>query len=267
MGKFQGIFKRYEKKYMLNEAQYQQFMAFLSDKMTVDEYGKTKICNIYFDTPSHLLIRRSIEKPKYKEKLRLRTYGIPDYDSPSFIEIKKKYDKVVYKRRICAPLDEAMKYLCGIAPLKKQSQISKEIDWFLSFYKGIRPAMYLSYDRIAMFGNEDSKLRLTIDTNITYRETDLDLAKGSYGAKLLRDGWYLIEIKIPGSMPLWLSKELTRLRIFPTSFSKYGTAYKVLLKHRLKQKRGCEQPSVYPARTQWQSNQTAVGSNLRVVNK
>lgn len=236
MGKFQGIFKRYEKKYLLNERQYRELMTFLSDKMTVDQYGKTKICNIYFDTPSHLLVRRSIEKPKYKEKLRLRTYGVPQNDSTAFIELKKKFDGVVYKRRISANLSEAMGYLCKTAPLKDRTQISNEIDWFLSFYGGIRPAMYLSYDRIALYGNEDNNLRLTVDTNITYRQTDLDLAKGSYGAKLLRDGWYLVEIKIPGSMPLWLSEELTRLRIFPTSFSKYGTAYTVLLKQELRRK-------------------------------
>lgn len=219
------IFERVEKKYLLNEYQYLELQKVLKGRFQVDNYGKTTINNIYYDTPDSLLIRRSIEKPVYKEKLRVRSYGKADEDTKVFIELKKKYKGVVYKRRTSMKLKDSDSFLACKTKPQKSPQIENEIQYFMNFYQDIAPMMYIGYDRIAMFGLENKDLRITFDTNIRYRTDDLRLDKGSHGIQLLEKGQTLMEIKIPGVMPLWLSKELSRLGIFPTNFSKYGRAY------------------------------------------
>jgi hypothetical protein len=191
----------------------------------VDSYGKTSILNIYFDTPDYKLIERSLEKPVYKEKLRLRTYGVADDDTNAFIEIKKKYKGVVYKRRISMPYKKAMEYLVDGKRPEQRSQISDEIDYFLKYYKGIRPAMAISYDRIAMAGIEDPDLRITFDTNIRWRTDKLSLSEGNVGKDILLPGQHLMELKIAGAMSIELAKILDELNIRKTSFSKYGKGY------------------------------------------
>jgi hypothetical protein len=172
-----------------------------------------------------MLIRRSLDKPLYKEKLRLRTYGVPNDDSNAFVEIKKKFKKVVYKRRVKMKYVEAYNYLINGAPPPESTQITKEIDWFMKSYENVVPAMVISYERLAMFSNEDKNLRITFDNNIWWRREDLDLRKGAYGQDLLPPKHYLMEIKIPGAMPVWLASALYELNIYPISFSKYGRAY------------------------------------------
>lgn len=234
---FQTVFKRVEKKYILTAEQYTALRGMLEGFMTVDEYGETTICNIYYDTPEHLLVRRSLEKPIYKEKLRVRSYGTPKPGGGVFVEVKKKFKGVVYKRRASMRLEEAYEFTRGVPVRTDDKQIENELLYFIKFYKGIAPAMYLSYDRIALFGNEDPALRLTFDTNITFREDDMLLEHGSYGRKLLDEGVRIMEIKISNAMPLWLSHMLDELKIYPASFSKYGSAYTLLTKERLEAKR------------------------------
>lgn len=229
MAKDQAVFKRYEKKYLLNEAQYKNLTAVINAHLKVDKYGKHTICNIYFDTPDFYLIRRSIDKPAYKEKLRLRSYGIPTETSKVFIELKKKYKGVIYKRRITMPLKDAYRYLTqGITT--DTSQIKKEIDYFMSYYRPI-PKMYIAYDRVAYFCESDPNFRITFDSDIRYRDDDLYLENGDHGDYLLEKGYHLMELKIAGAIPLWLTHALTELQIYPTSFSKYGNIYKTLLTH------------------------------------
>lgn len=219
------VFERVEKKYLLTKDKYQALLKAIEPYMSQDEYGLHTICNIYYDTPTYDLIRNSIEKPKYKEKLRVRSYGKPDKKDKVFIEIKKKYKGVVFKRRVALTLEETERYLNhGIKP-KKESQILKEIDYFINFYKPI-PKVYLAYDRIAYFGKEDSNIRITFDQKIRSRQYDLSLGKGDYGDYLLENNEYLMEIKVPLAMPLWLVRILSDLEIYPTSFSKYGNVYK-----------------------------------------
>ena len=195
--------------------------------MEVDEYGLSTICNVYFDTQNNELIRHSIEKPAYKEKLRIRSYGVPGESDSAFIEIKKKYDVVVYKRRIQLPLKEARNYLVhGIKPsCAVNPQILSEIDYFMQYYKPM-PKMYIAYDRIATFGKEDSSIRITFDQNIRSRDYDLDLARGDKGTTLFDNSEVLMEIKVGGAYPLWLTDILSKLKIYPVSFSKYGSFYK-----------------------------------------
>jgi hypothetical protein len=226
MSQYQGTFKRYEMKYLLSEKKYKLLQQQLQEKLTVDKFGKTLICNIYFDTPDHQLIRNSLEKPIYKEKLRLRSYGEPLVGDSVFVELKKKYKGIVYKRRVKMELTMAERYLYDFEPAQQPSQITKEIDWFLKSYKDFAPAMYISYNRIAMYGVADPELRITFDSNIRWREEELWLGCGAWwGNPLLEEEQKLMEIKIPGAIPLWLSHILDELEIYPVSFSKYGRGY------------------------------------------
>lgn len=237
MAQHQDVFKRYEKKYMLNEQQHQALMQQLKGYMTKDRYGLHTIGNVYFDTENYELIRASLEKPVYKEKLRLRSYGVPKPGDNVFLELKKKFKGIVYKRRGQLTLEEAQRYLVLGEQPAGDSQIIHETDWFLKSYRPV-PKVYIAYDRTALFGQEDENLRITFDQNIRFRESHLDLSKGHWGNPLLEPGKILMEIKIPGAMPLWLSRLLSGLEIFPTSFSKYGTCYKEHLICRVYQKGG-----------------------------
>ncbi|MGN1132897.1 MAG: polyphosphate polymerase domain-containing protein [Oscillospiraceae bacterium] len=222
---YQEIFKRYEKKYIIDEHIYGELMNRLKEHFVSDKYGKSTVCNIYYDTPSHLLIRNSIEKPVYKEKFRVRSYGVPNDNSMVFVELKKKYKGVVFKRRVEMSLAQSRDFISGKSSPEKNPQIENELRYFLSFYKDIAPAMFLSYERTALCGIENPSLRITFDYNILYREEQLQLDKGIWGNKLIDENTKIMEIKIPGAMPVWLSKILDELKLFPNSFSKYGTAY------------------------------------------
>ena len=225
MNDYQDTFKRYEKKYLLTEIQYKTLMSFLENRCKMDRFGKTNICNIYFDTPNYQLIRNSLEKPIYKEKLRLRSYGMTEIDGTVFVELKKKYKGVVYKRRVDMKLYEAENYLYEKHSVRKKNQITNEIDWFLKYYQEIMPVMYISYQRIALTGIEDPNLRITFDKNILWREEELHLYQEIWGNPILQEEERLMEIKMAGSMPLWLAKLLDQLKIYPVSLSKYGKSY------------------------------------------
>ena len=221
----QEVFRRIEKKYIVDEPTYEKLIKKLDGHFVKDRYYKSTICNIYYDTPSHQLVRNSIEKPVYKEKLRVRSYGVPNDEDMVFVELKKKYKGVVYKRRIEMTLAQTRDFFAGKEVPHDNPQIENELKYFLKFYEGIAPAMYLSYDRLAYCGAEDPSLRLTFDTHILYREEQKELDNGIWGKELLPAGMRVMEIKIPNAMPLWLSTILDELEIYPASFSKYGTAY------------------------------------------
>ena len=223
------VFQRYEFKYLMTRGQQARLLSAAGDRLRPDEYSHSSIRNLYLDTPDFRLIRRSLDRPAYKEKLRLRTYRTPGADTEAFVDIKKKYDHIVYKRRIAMTYSEAQAYLDGGAA-PEQSQISREIDWFLHFYKGIQPAMCICYDRLALFDKYQPELRVTFDSGIRWRMDDLDLSSGSAGEQLLPHDTCLMEIKIPGTTPLWLARVLSENAIFPTHFSKYGAAYQTMLR-------------------------------------
>ena len=154
---------------------------------------------------------------------RVRSYGVPEEDGRVFVELKKKYDGVVYKRRITTEAREAAPFLAGSVP-NGHGQIGQEILWFQQFY-GAKPKVFIAYDRLAFAGLDDPELRITFDTNLRWRDTALDLRLGDYGAPITDPGMILMELKLPGVCPLWLSQLLSRAEVFPTSFSKYGYCY------------------------------------------
>lgn len=225
----QTVFKRYEFKYMISTEQKDKVLSAMSQYMQPDKYGRGIVRNIYFDTDNYLLIRRSIEKPAYKEKLRIRSYGKTDTDDKVFVELKKKYKSVAYKRRMVLPQNEAMAWVCGKNDCSKSSQIKNEIDYFINFYKTLRPAVFLSYEREAYAARDGSDFRVTFDENILCRQDDLSLCSEVYGTPILQSGMSIMEIKCSGGIPLWMTELLSRERIFKTPFSKYGTAYKNLI--------------------------------------
>lgn len=229
---YQTIFKRYEIKYMITKKQKERLLRLMEQYMKPDEFGETTIRNIYFDTDSYRLIRRSLEKPAYKEKLRVRSYKQADDDSEVFVELKKKFNSVVYKRRVIIPEAEAMDWLCGSGSHPQESQIADEIEYFRGFYEGLRPVVFLSYDREAYYSEDDEDFRVTFDENILYRENELSLESEIGGVPVLGGGSVLMEIKTYGGIPLWMAHFLCDEHIYKTSFSKYGAAYQKILENK-----------------------------------
>lgn len=219
------VFKRYEVKYMLTPMQYRAVVEEIQKYLHIDEYGETTIQSLYYDTPTRLLIRNSIERPVYKEKIRARSYGLATPDHKVFLELKKKYEKVVYKRRISLQEKDLEPFITkGISP--KDGQIERELKYVCRFYQNLQPSMLLLYDRSA-YHQADTDLRITFDKNIRYRTERLDLCSGLDGRLLLTGGEVMMEIKTAGAYPRWLITLLNENKIYKTSFSKYGTAYQL----------------------------------------
>ncbi|MBR6407253.1 MAG: polyphosphate polymerase domain-containing protein [Clostridia bacterium] len=233
---FTTIFKRYELKYILTLKQKEQLIKLSGQYVRPDEFGRSTVRNIYFDTENYRLIRNSLERPAYKEKLRVRSYKTSSDDDTVFVELKKKYQSVVYKRRLALPHSQAMYSLCRAGQVDTQTlggyedrQIANEINYFMSFYQTLRPTAFITYEREAFFADDRSDLRLTFDENILHRSAEMSLAKEPWGNRILKPGFSLLEIKSSGSMPLWLTRFLTQNNLYKTSFSKYGAAYQDMM--------------------------------------
>ena len=226
---FQTVFKRYELKYLLTPTQKNKILEAMSPYMALDKYGRSCIRNIYLDTDNYRLIRRSIEKPVYKEKLRIRSYSRADSESTVFVELKKKFEKVVYKRRLPLSESDAMAWVCRERPCPTSTQISREIDYFIDFYGKLKPTVFLSYEREAYYDVSSSDCRVTYDENVLCRKTDLSLCSDVFGTPILPEGTVLMELKCSGGIPLWMQRVLSSEKIYKTSFSKYGTAYSTLI--------------------------------------
>lgn len=226
---FQTVFRRYESKYMLTVEQKQKILQAMRPYMQLDQYGRTTIRNLYFDTDDFRLVRRSNERPVYKEKLRIRSYAQATAQSTVFVELKKKYESVVYKRRLSLPEQAAMSWTQGKIPCEENTQIAAEIDYFLTYYQTLRPRVFLSYEREAFYSLGGDDFRVTFDDAILCRQDDLSLCSEVYGEPLLPAGTVLMEIKCSGGIPLWMIRVLSEERIYKTTFSKYGTAYRTMI--------------------------------------
>lgn len=220
---YENVFERIEKKYLLTETQYQKLFLNISEYIEKNKYFETTVCNIYFDNDQEELINTSIDKPIYKHKVRLRSYGIPKQNDDVFLEIKSKYKKIGNKRRIKMKLSDFNKYIRK--NIFNNNQIMREIDYLFKFYK-LKPFYFIAYDRKSYSEKNNENLRITIDTNLRSRNDKLKLEYGDKGKIYFKEKIYIMEIKTLGAMPLWLVKNLSALEIYPVSFSKFGSIYK-----------------------------------------
>jgi len=227
---FQTVFQRYEIKYLFDNACAARIFGGMLPFMEEDAYGETTIRNLYFDTGDFRLIRTSIDKPVYKEKLRLRSYKQAVGGDTVFAELKKKYRSVVFKRRLPLTADAAEDWLCGAGEPPRDTQIAREIEAVRAFYGELSPKVFLSYDRKAFYSKTDPSLRVTFDRNVRFRTDDLTLGGDASGRLILPDGLVLMEVKCAGGMPLWLTHLLASERLYKTPFSKYGMAYQMINK-------------------------------------
>lgn len=224
-GKNMNIFRRIEQKYVLTLEEYEKLFEKINKRIARDKYFKSTICNLYLDTENSDLIIKSIDKPMYKEKIRVRSYDVPSKDDTIFLELKGKYDGVVFKRRIKLRLDEFYNYIeTGEKPIL-DNQIMDEIDYVVKRYN-LKPKMFLAYDRYSYYDIDDKNFRITFDTNLRSREDNLFLENGDAGKLYSKDKFYIMELKSLKSLPLWFVDILSDLKIYPRSFSKYGNIYK-----------------------------------------
>lgn len=247
---YQTVFKRYELKYIMTREQKARVLEAMEPYMTADKFGRSTIRNIYFDSDDFILARHSIGKPDFKEKLRIRSYSQATSESTVFVELKRKADLLVYKRRIALPEKAAMSWTQGFSAKRSSgyapvpTQMSREIHYFLSYYGSLKPAAFLSYERQAYkmrdcspelnsAGGHDQDFRVTFDENILFRDYDLSLTSDVYGEPVLDTDKVLMELKCSGGIPLWMVKVLSAEHIYKTSFSKYGTAYSLYIQPEL----------------------------------
>ena len=259
------VFNRYERKFLIRNDCYLKLRERLLEYMEPDAHSKDgefyTICNIYYDTKQNELISHSLEKPVYKEKLRLRSYGVVTPEDKVFLEIKKKYNKKVNKRRTKLKLAEAYAFVeSGELPAHQpymNAQVLRELQYFLRrMNMELKPALFLSYDRVAMFGKENKEFRITFDRNITTRRYDLGLHYGVYGDKLLAEDEWIMEVKIENAMPMWMTKILSEFQIYPVSFSKYGTEYTRFMMER---RQSGTEPETDAAKEVAATNQITIG--------
>ena len=226
-----AVMKRYEIKYILNKEQTDYLVDAIKGKLFPDRYGSTTIASLYYDTPDQRLIRDSLEKPAFKEKIRLRSYGQATQESPVYLELKRKAEGIVYKRRVQSTLPKVAGFFGAHEDLQGDPQICKEINYFRDLYKTLIPACLIMVERTAYY-EANGDLRLTIDRDPRYRTDRLELTGEMDGKALLPEGWTILEVKVQGAMPLWLAKVLSEGKIYQSSFSKYGEAYKKELRKR-----------------------------------
>lgn len=219
------VMKRYELKYLLNPQQRAALLGAMEGRMAPDSFGLTSIASLYYDTPDYRLIRASLEQPMFKEKLRLRAYGLATDTSPVFLELKRKAYGLVYKRRVKTTLPQVEKFFAREGDICAGGQINREIVTFRNYYNRLVPACMIIYDRTA-YVDLEGDLRLTIDGAPRYRTDRLDLTRDMEGIPLLPPGWSILEVKVQSALPLWLASALSDAKIYKTSFSKYGEAYR-----------------------------------------
>lgn len=247
------VFNRYENKYFLEESALNRVLAEIEQHMVPDQFNIDRrtysISNIYYDTPDDHLIRTSLSKPKYKEKLRLRAYGVPAWNDLAFLEMKKKYNGLVNKRRTKIRLSEGYKFAAnGIVSLSEEMhpQVVREIAGMIRRYGKLEPKVMIAYDRLAYFEKGNPDLRISFDTNIRSRRDNLRLEDGNAGTLLVPKGQWLMEIKTASAVPLWLSNLLTGEDLYKTSFSKYGHEFKRYINQNANEQRRTR-PSVHLA--------------------
>ena len=219
----QTVFRRYEAKYHLTNRQRSRLKILMASHMRPDAHGPSTVRSLYYDTPTHLLARRSSERPAYKEKLRIRSYREACDTTLVFLELKKKFDGVVYKRRVTLPLAAADAVLRGSKI--PTSQIEREIAFTASMYEDLQPAMLIICDREAYYDMANQNFRITLDRRVRCRWEEATLKGSCEGRSLLDETTSLMELKCAGALPLWMVGFLASEHIHRVSFSKYCSAW------------------------------------------
>ncbi len=225
------VFERRETKYLLSQQSYTAIRALLKDKMKIDQYGQTTILSLYFDTDKFYFVNQSLNHIPYKEKFRVRSYGTPSPDQPVFLEMKKKINGVVYKRRLGVPYDSLGSVLKNhVATLDSRQlsddeiQIKHELQWVMDRYN-LEPKVLISGERLALYNEADPDFRVTFDTNIRFRSSDLSFAHGDYGTMIHPGFAVIMEVKSTGAYPFWFATIISQLHLVKGRFSKYGYVY------------------------------------------
>lgn len=241
----QEIFKRFELKYLLTRAEYAALRSAILPRMAYDKYGdpegKYNIVSLYYESSDKRIYYETMNKLRFRQKLRLRVYDQADLSSNAFIEVKQKFKNVVNKRRSIIPLGEAYDILSH--PYNEQSianaqasnpQILREALHFKGLYH-LQPAVVVSYDRQAFSGTADSEkdLRVTFDYNIMCRSDNLGLENGPKGYPIIDYDTVILEVKVSNSVPFWLARILSELEFVKQGFSKYCTSIDLLEEKKL----------------------------------
>ena len=235
--KLETNFKRIEKKYIVDKEDLDRLLEDLREYLVEDDFPNSSITNIYFDTEDFQVIRDSIAKKNEREKIRMRTYATdPKPSSQVFLELKKKDAQGIgHKFRLATNLGDIQIFMGNgdtVHVPSENKQLVDELSQLRDKYQGLDARMYIFYNRFSLKEKHtikkqpQTKIRITIDQNLTYRDYDVDILSGVYGNKLVGEGKVVMEIKTPGEQPLWLKTILEKHGIEPKSFSKYGTAYR-----------------------------------------
>ena len=234
---FETSFKRIETKYIVAAEELSALLADLKEYLAEDDFPRSTITNIYFDNQDFQVIRDSIDRKNGREKVRMRTYvAHPTANSRVFLELKKK-DKegVGHKYRIASDLQSVLQFMENDRTTNATVDDKELIDELTSLkkrYTALSPKMYIYYERYSLKekhsleGYPQTKVRVTIDQNLIYRDYDVTMLEDRYGRDLVGEGKVIMEIKAPGEQPVWLQEIIKKYELEPTSFSKYGTAYR-----------------------------------------
>jgi hypothetical protein len=224
-------FNRFELKYLLTLQQAERFKADLQAYVVPDEHGHTNgryaLSSLYYDSPDLRCYHENERGLKSRRKLRIRHYETGEVftdESPVFIEIKQRYDRITQKRRTLLPYDEALR-LCNDRQLPDQGPgdraFVEEIYAFL-WQCNLRPASIVRYERQAFTGTVyDRGLRVTFDTSLSSQAHQLHLHEQPAGLPMLPASLTVMEIKVNERLPLWLSDMIAAHDLRRVGFSKY----------------------------------------------
>lgn len=230
------IFTRREQKYLITIEQYEELVERMAPYMRPDKNGIDgfyTVTSLYFDSYDHQIYFETKNKLKFRQKLRLRVYDDAGTNDTAFFEVKQKHKKVVNKRRMLLPLNEAYRYLRedGDQLLEdyesSNQQVFREVDHFRNLYH-LHPEMIISYDRQALHAIDNPNFRVTFDLNLRCRNYDLYLEHGPYGKNFIDPNLVVLEVKVDHSVPLWLTRVLQDLECEQRSASKYCTSFETL---------------------------------------
>lgn len=230
------VFTRREQKYLITKQQYQALIKKLNYRMRPDLNGidgRYTVTSLYFDNEDRDIYYETKNRLRFRQKLRLRVYDDTDINGTAFFEVKQKHNKVVNKRRMILPLQEAYRYLSYSPGESREgyetsnTQVLREIDHFRWLYQ-LEPEMIVSYDRHALHEIDNPDLRITFDFNMRTRNDNFAVEDGPYGDNFVDTDLVILEVKVDDSVPLWLTRILQEVQCDQRGASKFCTSLEFL---------------------------------------